>query len=85
MSPCHAVYAIIYKYNRDIFSSTGGVNGLGGSDCRNITIALDEAETDDLPVGNWTYDVQVLTTGDVVNTLTTNTFTVVADVTRSVA
>lgn len=50
-----------------------------------ITVALDEVETDDLPVrSNLVYDVQMLVSG-VVTTLRLATFSVVRDVTRVVA
>lgn len=51
-----------------------------------ITIALDETETDDLDVGSGlVYDVQVLRSTGAVNTLTSGLLTVAADVTRAVA
>lgn len=50
-----------------------------------ITVALDEVETDDLPVrSNLVYDVQVLV-GGTVTTLRKAMFSVVSDVTRVVA
>lgn len=50
-----------------------------------ITITIKPAVTDDLPVMTGYYDIQMLTSGGVVSTLTSGTFTVVADVTRAVA
>ena len=52
----------------------------------NITIALDETETDDLPVfSGLYYDVQMLTAAGAVTTLTASTCNILADVTRAVA
>lgn len=49
-----------------------------------ITVALDEAETDDLPLrANLVYDVQVLVSGTV-TTLRKATFSVLTDVTRAI-
>jgi hypothetical protein len=51
----------------------------------NITVALDEAETDDLePTGRLYYDVQVLTAAGNVTTLSSDLCRVIADVTRVV-
>jgi len=50
-----------------------------------ITITIKPAVTDDLPVMTGYYDIQMLTSGGVVSTLTAGTFTVTADVTRAVA
>ena len=50
-----------------------------------ITIALDEAETDDLAaVTGLYYDIQVLTSGGAVSTLSSSSASVTADVTRVV-
>ena len=48
-----------------------------------ITVTLDEVETDDLVPDTLTYDVQVLDSGDV-TTLTQGTVNIVADITRAV-
>lgn len=48
-----------------------------------ITVALDEVETDDLVPNSLTYDVQVLDGGDI-TTLTEGIANVVADITRAV-
>ena len=50
-----------------------------------ITIVLDEVETAKLSPGVYVYDVQIFRTAGTVSTLTEGTFTVSADVTRSVA
>jgi hypothetical protein len=49
-----------------------------------VTIAVDETVTDDIAPAAYDYDVQVLT-GGAVSTPDSGTFTVTADVTRSVA
>ncbi len=50
-----------------------------------ITVTLDETETDDLtPTTNLLYDVQMLTAAGAVSTLTANLARVTADVTRAV-
>jgi hypothetical protein len=49
-----------------------------------ITVALDEVETDDLVPNSLTYDVQMLAGGDV-TTLTEGIANIVADITRAVA
>ncbi|OQB25099.1 MAG: hypothetical protein BWY10_02527 [Chloroflexi bacterium ADurb.Bin180] len=50
-----------------------------------LTITLKPAETDDLAVGQYKYDIQQLTSGGVVTTLTSGIFEVVADITKAVA
>ena len=51
-----------------------------------ITIALDEVETDDLDVATGLYyDIQVLTSGGAVSTLSSGSAAVTADVTRAVS
>ena len=66
-------------------SANGGItvdNAVAG----NITITLDEVETDDLvPAVNLVYDVQMLTAAGAVSTLTAYLARITADVSRVVA
>ena len=50
-----------------------------------LTIVLKPAETDDLAVGRYKYDIQWLSSAGVVTTATSGVFEVVADITRAVA
>ena len=63
--------------------STDGSITIDDDAAGDITITLDESMTDDLAPNNYSYDVQVLN-GGAVTTLTYETFTVPADVTRSI-
>jgi len=49
-----------------------------------LTVTLQEADTANLTIGDYVYDVQVLTSGGTVTTLTAGTFIVTADVTRTI-
>lgn len=49
-----------------------------------LTITLQEADTANLTIGDYVYDVQVLTAAGAVSTLTAGIFIVSADVTRSI-
>jgi hypothetical protein len=66
--------------------ATNGSITVTDEDAGDITIALDETETDDLvPVKRLYYDVQMLTAAGAVTTLANDLAVVVGDITRAVA
>jgi len=78
---------LIYLNGADASArSANGSITVDDEDAGDITIALDEAETDDLiPEAGLHYDVQMLNTSNAVSTLTSGLAKVTADVTRAVS
>lgn len=74
---------LLYVNGTDATDGTKGSITVSNASTGAIVIALDESITDDLPTGAWYYDVQALISG-AVSTPDSGTFTVTADVTRSI-
>lgn len=74
---------LLYVNGTDATDGTKGSITVSNAATGAIVIALDESITDDLPTGAWYYDVQALISG-AVSTPDSGTFTVTADVTRSI-
>ena len=75
---------LIYVNGATASDSTLGAITVSDASTGAIIIAVDETVTDDMPAGAFYYDVQVLNSGTV-TTPDSGTFTITADVTRSVA
>ena len=74
---------LIYKNGSDSVTAGNGSITVSDDTTGEIIIALDEADTDDMPVGAFYYDIQALI-GSTITTPDSGTFTVTADVTRSI-
>ena len=75
---------LIYKNGSDDVTAGNGSITVSDASTGAIVIALDEADTDDMPIGAFYYDIQALIS-DTITTPDSGTFTVTADVTRSIA
>ena len=75
---------LIYKNGSSDVTAGNGSITVSDASTGAIVIALDEADTDDMPVGAFYYDIQALIS-DTITTPDSGTFTVTADVTRSIA
>ena len=74
---------LLYVNGAAASDSTKGSITVSDASTGAIIIAVDETVTDDMPAGAFYYDVQVLNSG-AVTTPDSGTFTITADVTRSV-
>ena len=75
---------LLYVNGATASDSTLGTITVSDASTGAIIIAVDETVTDDMPAGAFYYDVQVLNSGTV-TTPDSGTFTITADVTRSIA
>ena len=74
---------LLYVNGATASDSTLGTITVSDASTGAIIIAVDETVTDDMPAGAFYYDIQVLNSGTV-TTPDSGTFTITADVTRSV-
>ena len=74
---------LIYKNGSSDVTAGNGSITVSDASTGAIVIALDEADTDDMPIGAFYYDIQALIS-DTITTPDSGTFTVTADVTRSI-